>query len=136
MSHSVLQMLVLFGAGAIAIAIGGFILIDPVAFHANAGIEVGNQIALRNELRAAGGALLAVGLLSMGATVIARLRSIALTTCALIYGAYGATRVLSFLVDGVPNFTLVWIAVIELAVAAACAVLVIRNSRVQAEATT
>ncbi len=112
--------------------IGGSILIDPVAFYAGTGIEVGSQIALRNELKAAAGFLLSVGLL---ATVITRLRSFALVTLGLINGTYGAARILSFMADGVPNSTLVWIAVIELALAAACAASVIHPKKTLTAAT-
>lgn len=129
MTHPLSQTILLLIAGTIAVVIGAYILIDPVAFYAGAGIELGNQIALRNELKAAAGFLLAAGSLALLAIAITRLRTFALTTLALINGTYGAARILSFLADGVPNAEMIWIAGIELALAAACAAVLIRTAR-------
>lgn len=115
-------------------SIGGLIQIDPATFHAYAGIEVGDQRALQNELKAAGGALLAVGLLALAASVMQPLRSIALTTSAVVYGGYGMARVVSFVADGVPSSTQMWIAAIELIVAAACAASLIPKKQMTSEA--
>ena len=129
MSHSLSQVIVLLAAGTIMTTIGGLIQLDPAAFHAYAGIDVGDQMALQNELKAAGGALLAVGLLSLAAIFVTPLRSTALTTSAVVYGGYGTARVLSLLTDGITNTSQLWIAGIELAVATACAAVLVRAAQ-------
>lgn len=121
------QFLTLAVTGLMATAIGGLILIEPATFHAGAGIDIGNQIALKNELMAAGSTVLATGVFALLAIVVVRLRSTALVVSALVYGSYGVGRVVSFLVDGVPNTALLSIAVLELVIAAACIVLLLRS---------
>ncbi|WP_324754112.1 DUF4345 family protein [Roseovarius sp. Pro17] len=129
MTHPISQIIVLLVVGAIALIIGGYIQMDPVAFYAGTGIELGNQTALKNELKAAAGFLLTAGFLALLAAAITQLRTFALTTLVLINGTYGGARILSFLADGVPNAEMVWIAGIELALAAACAAVLIRAMR-------
>lgn len=114
------QVCLLLLAGAVATAIGCLILIDPITFHAGAGIKVSSQPALLNELRAAGGTVLAVGSFALFAVFFPGMRLTAIRMNALVYGAYGISRFFSFIVDGVPNSALVWIALIELAVALVC----------------
>lgn len=126
MFHLISQFVTLAVSGLIATMIGALILIDPVAFHVSAGIDVGSQTALMNELKAAGSTVLMTGILALTAIALVRLRTTALTVCALVYGSYGFGRVWSFLVDGIPNTALVSIAVLELVIAAACIVVLSR----------
>ena len=120
MTRSLACYATLLVSGTIAAAIGAAIVVDPVGFHSTGGIHLGADPALLNEMRAAGGALLAVGLLALAGVVFSRLRMLALTTSAMVYSGYGLARFVSFLMDGMPDQTLVWIALLELVVGAAC----------------
>ncbi len=126
MFHPISQFVTLAVSGLIATMIGALILIDPVAFHVSAGIDVGSQTALTNELKAAGSTVLMTGILALTAIALVRLRATALIVSALVYGSYGLGRVWSFLADGIPNTALVSIAVLELVIAAACIVVLSR----------
>ena len=120
MPRPALRPTVLSFSGIIAIVIGTAIVADPVGFHATGGVHVGADAGLLNEMRAAGGAILSLGLLALVAVFANGLRTIALTASAAVYGGYGLARLYSFLVDGVPDRTLVWIAALELVICAAC----------------
>jgi hypothetical protein len=115
-------------AGLTAGAIGATILFAPAAFHATHGIELGADASLLSEVRAPGGALLVLGLLML-VGVFARSFTLASTSiAAAVYLAYGAARLLSLALDGVPDPGLVAAAGIELAIGAACAVALVRSA--------
>jgi len=111
---------VLFLSGAVAIGIGGSILTFPAAFYATYGIDTVGQVSLLNELRAAGGAVLAVGFFILSGAFVVRLAPVAAGVGALIYLAYALSRGLSVLLDGAPDGGLIAVAWIELAIGAAC----------------
>lgn len=116
-------------AGSIGLVIGAAILADPVGFHATGGVRLSAEAGLLNEMRAAGGAILAVGLLALIGVFVVPLRTVALIASAVVYCGYGLARFFSFLVDGVPNPALLWIAALELVMGAACFVAAAAPSR-------
>jgi hypothetical protein len=125
MSRSLFPFAALFLSGVIAVLIGAAIVLDPVAFHATSGIHLGaGDAALLNEMRAAGGPILAVGLLALTGLFVRRLRMLALTASAIFYSAYGVARLASLMMDGVPDQAMVWITLLELVMGAACFVAV------------
>lgn len=121
MSRFTFHSATLFVSGVIAVLIGAGIVLNPVGFHATAGIHIGaGDSALLNEMRAAGGPILAIGLLALAALFARRLRTLALTASAFFYTGYGVARFASLMVDGVPDQMMVWITLLELVVGAAC----------------
>ena len=121
MSRSLFPSAALFLSGVIAVLIGAAIVLDPAAFHATSGIHLGaGDAALLNEMRAAGGPILAAGLLALGGLFVHRLQTLALTASAVFYTGYGLARLASLMVDGVPDQAMVWITALELAVGAVC----------------
>jgi len=111
----------------IAIGIGASILLAPAWFHASNGLELGADASLLSEVRAPGGALLALGLL-MGVGVLERSFTLASTSiAAAVYLAYGLSRLLGMALDGVPHTGLVVAAAVELAIGGACAVALSRS---------
>ncbi len=110
----------LLTTGLIALAIGAGILIDPRQFHATLGIVVAEQTALTNEMRAAGGAIFALGLFSLYSVWVKRLALTALSVAVLIMGSYAVARFYSFTLDGIPNSRFLWVASLELVIAAQC----------------
>lgn len=121
MSRSLFLYAVLFLSGVIAVLIGAAIVLDPVGFHATSGIHLGaGDAALLNEMRAAGGAILAIGLLALVGLFVRQLQTLALTASAVFYTGYGLARLASLMMDGVPDQMMVWITALELAVGAVC----------------
>jgi Domain of unknown function (DUF4345) len=121
MERSIILKVILFVSGIIAIGVGGAILIAPVAFHATSGIELGNNISLLNETRAAGGAILAVGLLVISGVFVARLSFTATVVSTVFYLSYAASRLLSIALDGMPSQELLLVGILELTVGLTCA---------------
>lgn len=116
---------VLFVSGLGAAGIGGNILLVPEAFYALNGIDLSGKISLLNEMRASGGALLASGLLILSGAFVARFAWLAALVGCLTYFSYGLSRGLSVFLDGAPASGLVFSAWIELAIGAACLVVLL-----------
>lgn len=129
MSRISLDLAILLVAGSLAALMGGAIVIDPAAFHAVGGVRIGEDAGVSNEMRAAGGGILMVGLLALAGAFRTAIRDIALTANAAVYSGYGLARIYSFLVDGIPGSTLVWIAALELVLGAACFASTLHRSR-------
>ncbi|OUS21692.1 hypothetical protein A9R01_17565 ['Osedax' symbiont bacterium Rs2_46_30_T18] len=121
---------ILFLSGLIAAGIGASILLDPIAFHGASGIKLTDNINLLNEMRAAGGALLAIGVLIISGCFIAKLTYTATLVASLMYLAYGFSRVLSFGFDGLPTAALIQVAALEIAIGALC-IFCLRKYRAQ-----
>ncbi|MEQ8300108.1 MAG: DUF4345 domain-containing protein [Hyphomonas sp.] len=120
MSKSLITRGVLVLAGLIGLIVGAGILFAPVAFHATSGIHLGGDVNLANEMRAAGGPLIAGGLFVLAGAVWQRFTLPALGLATALYLSYGAGRLFSMAVDGIPNQELVMIAMLEWAIGAAC----------------
>ncbi|WP_321488262.1 DUF4345 domain-containing protein [uncultured Hyphomonas sp.] len=135
MSHSKFRFITLLASGLIAVLIGAAIVLDPAGFHATSGIHLGaGDTALLNEMRAAGGPILAMGFLALTGLFVSRLQSLALTASAFFYTGYGLARFASLLLDGVPDQVMVWITVLELAVGVLCVLAVSTSGRAGAAA--
>ena len=121
--------LILLVSGFVAVAIAATILFAPDAFYAGYGIEIGDNANLANELKAPAGALLVAGLLMFAGVFRAQFAVVSLTTAAVVYLSYGLARVISMVIDGLPNSSLVGAAGVELFVGAVCllSLLHIRN---------
>ena len=110
---------VLFIAGLTAAGVGMAILFTPVAFNATAGVILGDNVNLLNETRASGGALLASSVLVLCGVFIARLAFTAALVSTFLYGGYGLSRLLSMLLDGVPDIGLIQVTIFELVIGCA-----------------
>lgn len=86
--------------------IGAAILFAPVAFEASAGISLGNDVNLLSEIRSPGGSLLAGGAMILIGAFVSRFRHTAVLLAALFYLSYGAGRLISLILDGVPHVSL------------------------------
>ena len=121
MKNSKVIKAVLFISGLIASVIGGAIVTIPTAFYATYGIELGGNVSLFNEIRASGGALLATGILIFSGAFVSRLTFTSLVVATLLYLSYGLSRILSTVIDGVPDEGLVQSAVLEIVIGLVCA---------------
>ena len=118
---------VLFASGLVAVGIGGSILLVPEAFYASYGIDLSGNINLLNEMRASGGSLLACGILILSGTFVARFAWPAALVGCLTFIPFGLSRGLAILLDGAPASGLVLSAWIELAIGAACLMVLLRD---------
>lgn len=126
MKNSFLLKTLLFIAGLIIAGIGGAELFTPVGFHAASGIALGDDINLMNEMRAPGGALLALGLLIIAGAFIPALTFTAIIVATMLYLSYGFSRVLSIAFDGMPDTTLLQATGLEIAIGLICAFSLVR----------
>ena len=113
-------------SGLIAVAIGIALLLAPAAMHGANGVELSPNASLLSEIRAPGGALLALGGLILSGAFIPRLRFSATLIAAAVYLSYGFARLLSIAVDGMPATGLIGATLTELVLGALCAAWVMR----------
>jgi len=111
---------VLFVSGFIAASIGASILIMPAIFYATNGIVLNGNISLLNEIRASGGALLAAGILIISGSFVASLTFTAMVISTFLYLSYGLSRIISFVIDGMPSDGLVQAAALEIVIGLVC----------------
>lgn len=107
---------ILLISGLIAAGFGAAIAFTPVEFSATSGIDLAGKPSLLSETRSAGGALLAAGALIVSGAFVRRLAFTATVVAGLMYLAYGASRILSMVADGMPHAILVQATVLELGV--------------------
>lgn len=126
MEISKVHKFILGVAGFIAVVVGAGILFVPQAFHASAGIDLGNDVRLLNEMRAPGGAILVCGLFVITGAFRARLAYSATMLAFVLYTAFGLSRLLGMALDGLPGPALVQITILELTVGLICGLTLLR----------
>jgi len=126
MKNSNVLKVILFISGLITASVGGAVLFMPAAFYAANGIDLGSNLSLLNEVRASGGALFIAGILIVSGSFFASLRFTAIVVSALLYMAYGLSRILGFVVDGLPSERLVQAAALEIIIGVACILVFIK----------
>lgn len=117
-------------SGTVLTTIGGLMLLHPVVLFELNGIELGRDPGLMSEIRAPGGALLASGVLVLSGIFVAMLKRMALLLSALLFLSYGASRIVSMLIDGAPPEALVGATLVELAIGTGCAALLVITKEV------
>jgi hypothetical protein len=133
MKNTKMLKTILIISGLIASGVGATILYSPVAFYASYGIELGGNFSLLNEVRAPGGALLAIGILIMSGAFVDKLAFTAVVVSTLLYLSYGLSRVMSIAIDGMPAEGLVQAAVLEIVIGLACTFALVKFRRNQKE---
>ena len=121
MQHTKTLRLLLSISGLIGVAIGASILLAPAQFHGTHGIELGADPNLLSEVRAPGRALLVLGSLMLAGVFVKSFTFASTLIAAAVYLAYGASRLLSMGLDGVPDAGLLGATAIELLIGSACA---------------
>lgn len=116
-------------SGTILSTVGCVLLIAPAIMHAANGIDLGHDPSLLSEVRAPGGALVALGALVLAGVFLRRLRYAATMIAATVYVAYGFSRLLSMAIDGIPASGIVAATVLEIALGAVNVVLLARQER-------
>jgi hypothetical protein len=116
-------------SGLSGIAVGCAMLLIPAQFHATAGIVLGNDVNLLNEMRASGGALLGAGIVITLGTFVSRLKFTGAILATTLYLSYGLSRLLSLQLDGTPGPTLLVVAAAEITIGAFCAIALLGAER-------
>ena len=114
MKNQTLLKTFLFISAIIAIAIGASLLFFPVEFEASAGITIDTSASALSEVRSSGGLLLACGVLIFIGIFKKSMLKFSLIISALLYLAYGFSRILSIVLDGVPHGSILAAAVLEI----------------------
>ncbi|HEY9081077.1 DUF4345 domain-containing protein [Magnetovibrio sp.] len=107
MNKSIATKTFLAISGIILIGIGGALLFAPEAFQASSGIDLGGNINLLSETRATGGLLFSAGFVVVLGAFKTAMAQASVVLSSLIYLSYGASRILSMVMDGVPDHSLV-----------------------------
>ena len=123
MKNSIIVKITLILSGLIALGVGGSILFVPHAFHASAGIILGDDVNLLNEMRSSAGMLLAAGLYILAGAFRPALAFSAMVVSGTVYLGYGFSRVVSIIFDGVPSSAMLQITALELVIGGICALL-------------
>ncbi len=123
MKNSALTRITLTVSGLIATGVGVGVLFMPHAFHASAGIVLGDDVNLLNEMRSSGGVVLASGLFILMGAIRAKMAFLALIVSTTVYLSYGLSRVVSLVADGVPSSSMLQILALELFIGTLCAVM-------------
>ena len=113
-------------SGIIFAAVGATLLLAPAVMHGSNGVVLGSDPSLLSEIRAPGGALLALGALVLAGAFSLRLTYPATVIAATVYLAYGFSRILSMALDGLPAPGLILVAVLEIALGVVNGVLLMR----------
>ncbi|MEM7248172.1 MAG: DUF4345 domain-containing protein [Acidobacteriota bacterium] len=117
----------LIGCSSIAVGIGAAILFFPTAFHASYGTTLGSDANLLSEIRAPGGALLALGCLMLIGAFVRSFTFASTSIAAAVYLSYGLSRLLSLGLDGMPDSGLLVAAALELGLGSACVGFLLRS---------
>ena len=105
--------LVLFLAALTMIGIGATIALAPHVLYSQPDGSMPGDIVLASDLRSSGSFLLVCGLIVLSAGFGLIARRAALSLAAIAFLSYGLGRVLSFVMDGIPNATILTAAGVE-----------------------
>lgn len=126
MSAGTADRVVLGAAGLVLIAVGAGSAVVPEAFYADYGIDV-STTELAGEMRAAGMALLLLGVLVGSGAVWRRVQLPAAVLAAVVLLGYATGRSVSALLDGTPQASVVAAGATELVLGAAAAWVAVRT---------
>lgn len=127
MTHRWFSRLVLLAAGIVLVGIGMGASFAPIWFYAEYGIVLGGDggdvgdVELTSELRAAGFALLLLGLVVGASALRPRLAVTGASIGTVVLLGYAGGRLLSWAVDGAPSSAIAVAGAIELALGIGCA---------------
>ncbi len=99
--------------GWVAVLIGVFIVLEPISMLSPYGLQSNLSNSLLSELKAPGGLLFVCGLVIVRSAIIPSLRDRGLYLSIMVYGSYAAGRLLSILVDGIPQMEILVTLTIE-----------------------
>ena len=114
MKNSKPLKIILFISGLLLAIIGSSILFAPIGFSARNGIELGENISLLNDTRAAGAGLMISGIVILLGAFIQQLSFTSVIISIIAYLSYGFGRLISIAIDGAPTEGLIKATVVEM----------------------
>ncbi len=120
MNQTTLVRGVLAVSGTVAVGIASTILFAPEAFYGSYGIDIAGNATLVNELKAPAGMLLIAGLVMFAGMFRQQHMPVSLVTATVVYLSYGLSRILSIVLDGMPDSGMVSAASIEILIGVVC----------------
>lgn len=109
-------------SAAISLGVGTALAFFPVQFRASFGVASEHDAGALSEIRAPGGALIALGLLMLLGCASKAHRATGLRVASATFLGYGLARAVGFAIDGAPSADLLQAAAVELSFGAAAAV--------------
>ena len=104
MKNSKVLKTILFVLSLGLIVLGTWRLTNPVSFYAtNSGVELSNDVNLLSEIRAAGGAVVGIGILIMLGVFIDKLTYTSTLVSIVIFFSFGVARIFAIAMDGNPG---------------------------------
>ncbi len=116
MKHAFTRI-VLFGSGALLGLIGGALMFAPKSLLETSHVFIERDPGLMSELTAPSGLLLVAGAMMWLGAFRFRFANTALLVGAVVYGTYGAGRLVSMSLHGLPSESLIVATTIEIAIA-------------------
>ncbi len=113
--------------GLILLAVGLPIFFGPLAYQAGMGVTLPADPTLLSDMRAMAGSLIGFGLLLLAGALWRRLGPPAVLAGAILFSSYGLSRLISFVVDGLPSSALIGGAAVELLVGGTLAAIALRG---------
>lgn len=126
MTARILDRVVLGAASLVLVGVGAGATVVPEVFYTGYGIDA-TTTAVANELRAAGGALLLLGVLVGAGAVWRRATFPAAVVAASVLLGYAIGRGVSLLVDGMPDSSMLVAGTTELVLGTAAAWVAVRT---------
>lgn len=113
MKNSKVLKSILFLSGILLLGIGGVITFIPIEFNASNGVDLGANISVLSDIRAASMVLLIGGLLILLGIFIPKLTFTSSIIAVLLLLGYGFGRALSMGLDGMPADALFKATIVE-----------------------
>jgi len=132
MKHPKVVKVFLILCAIIGIYVGGGLLFFPIQFQAQSHIVIGENISQLSETRAPGAAVFFTSIVILLGVFRARWMETSLLLSALFFLSYGLGRMLSLLMDGMPDQALFAAMIIELLIGLIALILLVRGKQPQA----
>lgn len=120
MATTLTQRIVLGVTGLVGVGFGAILTFAPTVLHATYGLSYAPDPSLLSEIRASGTVLLTMSAFILAGLLRPELAGISLAIGAGVFLAWGAARLLSFALDGLPDSGLVIAGIAELVLGGAC----------------
>lgn len=103
MRFSIVLRAILLGLGLVLLLFGGWRVIDIVGFFAFSGIELGHDVSMLNETRAAGGMVMGSALVVISGAFFPRMAFTSTVLSVVVFLSFGFARLYGIAVDGFPS---------------------------------
>ena len=103
MRNSIVLKVILVGLGLPLLVFGSWRVMDIVGFFAFNGIELGHDVSMLNETRAAGGMVVGSALVILSGAFFQRMAFTSTVLAVVVFLSFGFARLYGIVVDGLPS---------------------------------